>query len=87
MTPEEMLAYEAVRERLLQQAVAAADRVLLDGCRGNPEVLMLLTGEVARVFMEKLSIMLRAEVYKKEMLCEVPPQALKHYFAQAPEKP
>ncbi len=76
MTTEEMAAFELVREQIVRAAVVAADRVILDGCRGNTEVLASLTAEVAREFAEKTALMLRYEVYKKEILCEVPPEVL-----------
>jgi hypothetical protein len=76
MTPEETQAYEIHRDRLISQAVNAADILIVEGCRGNPEVLMLLTAAVAAAFMEKAMMMMRAEVWKKEMLCEVPPEVL-----------
>jgi hypothetical protein len=80
MTPEEMECYERMRWQSVRDAVTAADDLLIKGCHGNPEVLMLLTSEVAAAFAEKLNIMLRNEVYKKELLCEVPPEAFKHLY-------
>jgi hypothetical protein len=76
MTANEMAGYERVSAEIVRAAVTAADRVILDGCRGNTEVLAALTAEVAQSFAEKTVLMLRHEVYKKEMLCEVPPEVL-----------
>ena len=76
MKPEEFEAFDRERDRIIRAAVAAADRVILVECCGNPEVLALLTAEVAEAFAEKTTLMLRSEVNKKEMLCEVPPEIL-----------
>jgi hypothetical protein len=76
MTTEEMQAYERERERIVRDAISAADRVILAECRGNTEVLAFLTSEVAAAFASKVSLMLRSEVYKIKMLCEVPPEVL-----------
>lgn len=76
MKPEEFEAFDRERDRIVRAAVAAADRVILVECCGNPEVLALLTAEVAEAFAEKTTLMLRNEVNKKEMLCEVPPKLL-----------
>lgn len=76
MTREEMEAFERVRERAVKRAMAAADGVILSECRGNPEALMLLTAEVSLAFADKTVLMLQAETYKKQMLCEVPPEVL-----------
>ncbi len=77
MNTDEIQAYEAEREDAVKAAVRAADRIIVDRCRGNTEVLMLLTAEVAEAFAGKTVIMLRQEVWKKDMLCEVPPEILK----------
>ena len=76
MKPEEMAAFDQERERIIHAAVSAADRVILTECCGNPEVLALLTAAVAEAFAEKTTMMLRTEVNKKEMLCEVSPEVL-----------
>ncbi len=76
MRPEEFASYCQVRETITRAAVTAADRVILEGCMGNTEVLALLTAELAQAFAEKTALMLMHEVYKKEMLCEVPPEVL-----------
>jgi hypothetical protein len=78
MTPDEMDSYASVRDEVVRQAVTAADRMILGGCRGNAEVLMLLTAEVALRFNEKIAMMARQQVFKMEMLCEVPPEVLNY---------
>jgi hypothetical protein len=85
MTPNEMLAYEEMRAEATRAAVAAADKVLIAACLGNPEVFLLLNSEVATAFAEKVNIMMREQVYNKDLLCELPPEALKH-FMNAQEK-
>ena len=76
MKPGELESFDREQERILREAIVAADRVLLAECQGNPEVLALLTAGVAKAFAEKTILMLRTEAYKKEMLCEVPPEVL-----------
>jgi hypothetical protein len=76
MKTEEMEAFDQVRDEVVRKAVAMADRILLEACCGNTEVLMLLTCDVARSFSEKTLLMLRTEVWRKEMLCEIPPEVL-----------
>ena len=76
MKPEEFDAYDRERDRIVRAAVSAADRVILLECLGNPEVLALLTAEVAEAFAKKTTLMLRNEVNKKKMLCEVLPEIL-----------
>jgi hypothetical protein len=76
MTTEEIIGFELVMEEIVRKAVTAADRVILDGCRGNTEALAFLTAEVAQEFAAKTALMLRHEIYLKEMLCEVPPEIL-----------
>ena len=41
------------RNKIVEDAVHAADRIILDGSDGSVEETDYLTGEVARKFMEK----------------------------------
>lgn len=73
---EERVAYERMKAAAIREAVRRADQVIVDSCAGNPEVLMLLTAEVAKIFSEKVVMMADAEVNKKEILCQVPPKLM-----------
>ena len=44
---------DARRNKIIEDAVNAADRTILDGSDGSVEETDYLTGEVARKFMEK----------------------------------
>lgn len=74
MSQMEKREFELLRGLSVSRAVSAADNVLLTACRGNTEVLMVLTAEVAAAFAEKVRMMAQIEVWKKETLCEAPPE-------------
>lgn len=76
MTRLEYEEFMKVKDEIVRRAVSLADCMIIDGCLGNPEALMLLTMEVSQAFNEKVLIMLRTETYKKQILCEVAPEAL-----------
>jgi len=78
MTMEELFKLDRRLHDVVCKAVTAADREILAGCAGNPEVLGFLTAEVAKQFASKSAMMVLHEVYKKEMLCEVPPEVLNY---------
>lgn len=44
---------DARRKKIIEDAVDAADRIIIDGSDGSVEETDYLTGEVARKFMEK----------------------------------
>ncbi len=77
MTVEEMDAYERAKDEIVRKAMTAADRILLDGCCGNPEVLLHLTAEVSKEFALKWHQMTVSEIWKKKMICEVEPEILR----------
>lgn len=52
-TLEEREEREYHRRQVIQKAVEAADRIILDGSDGSVEETNYLTSEVARKFMEK----------------------------------
>jgi len=76
MTAVEMAAFAREKEKIVRNVMAAAERVLLDECGGNPEVMLQLTAEVSKEFVFKLQKMTETEIWKKKMLCEVEPEIL-----------
>ena len=59
-------------EDAIHTAVIAADRITLELCAGNPQVLALLTVGVAREFVKKLMIVLATDIPNIKDLCEFP---------------
>jgi hypothetical protein len=80
MTPEEMESFDRIRDRIVRTAVAMADNYIIVQCRGNPEVLMMLTSDVALAFANKINLMIQNEVNKKQMLCEIDPEVFKDFY-------
>ena len=53
MDPDKWMEVSARRNEIVEKAVQAADRIILDGSDGSVEETDHLTAEVARKFMEK----------------------------------
>jgi hypothetical protein len=58
------------RQHIIQNAVEAADRIIMDGSNGDVEETDYLTGEVANQFVQKVtgrlqSILLRYDIEKR----------------------
>ncbi|MDP3995774.1 MAG: hypothetical protein Q8P74_00805 [bacterium] len=58
---------EYKRDKIIDDAVNAADRIILDGSDGTNEETNYLTGMVAKRFMEKAMIPFHAAIQKKDM--------------------
>ena len=57
---------ESRHQRAVNAAVAAADRIILDASDGSVEETNLLTGAVAKRFLEKVMIALNHQLAKKD---------------------
>lgn len=58
---------EIRRQRIIEQAVSAADVIIMDGSSGEVQETDYLTGMVAQKFLEKVSCRLTAELLKKNL--------------------
>jgi hypothetical protein len=56
---------EMRRQGIIERAVQAADRIIIDGCKDREE-LLLLTAMVAKVYIEKIVIQGQYEVVRKD---------------------
>ena len=65
--PDEIMAEEARRQKIVERAVQAADRIICEGCDGDTDLLFMFTTDVAEKFSTKASIMARAALSKREM--------------------
>jgi hypothetical protein len=59
---------EIRRERIIRNAVEAADRLIMDGSNGDVEETDYLTGAVALKFVEKVQGRLQAQLWRANML-------------------
>lgn len=64
---EDRLKRETQRQRIVEKAVEAADRIILDGSDGSTEEASYLTAEVASKMMDKVRIPLGSVLYKKDL--------------------
>jgi hypothetical protein len=69
---ETALARLARRERAVNDAVRAADRIILEASRGTVEETNYLTCEVAHAFIAKVQCALFTAVTQRDFLDEVP---------------
>ena len=58
---------EYKRDKIIEDAVSAADRIILDGSDGSNEETNYLTGMVAKRFMEKVMIPFQTALQKKDI--------------------
>jgi len=68
MSIEKRIRAEALRDSIVRQAVQAADRVICEGCEGDEDELLALTAEVALVFSNKVLIMARSRIMRKDFI-------------------
>jgi hypothetical protein len=61
---------EIMRREAIKDAVAAADKIILDFSDGSNEETDWLTGEVARAFVEKALNPFTSGLFKADMKCE-----------------
>jgi len=64
---EEREQRERERHEIIQKAVEAADRIILDGSDGSVEETDWLTSEVAKVFVGKVNIALMCKLLRKDL--------------------
>lgn len=67
---ETQMRREARRQEIVRDAVSAADRILMARSDGSNEELNFLTGQVARIFLEKaclphVSALSRADLFRR----------------------
>lgn len=55
------------RNQITENAVEAADKIILDGSDGSAEETNYLTAGVARKFMEKALLPLQQELFRKDI--------------------
>ena len=55
------------RDKVVREAVDAADRIILDGSDGSVEETNYLTSEVARKFMERALIPFNSALLRKDI--------------------
>jgi len=55
------------RQRIVENAVQAADKIILDRADGSVEEVDYLTGEVARKFVEKALYPFGRDILEKDM--------------------
>jgi hypothetical protein len=65
---EKRIEAEARRESIVQQAVRTADRMICERCEGDEDELLALTAEVALTFSNKVLIMARARIMRKDFI-------------------
>lgn len=58
---------ERERQRIIEQAVSAADTIILDGSNGSVEETDYLTGQVAEKFLYKVCCRLTAQLLKHDL--------------------
>lgn len=63
--------HEYLREQAVEQAVSAADKIILDASDGSIEETDYMTAEVAKKFVEKLEIAAMNKLNKKELTEEI----------------
>lgn len=68
--PDEIMAEEARRQRIVERAVQAADRIICEGCDGDNDLLFMFTTDIAEKFSTKAFTMARAALLRKEMYKE-----------------
>ena len=66
-TLEEREQREYERRQIIEQAVGAADRIILDGSDGSVEETNFLTAEVARKFMERALLPFNSAMLSKDL--------------------
>ena len=66
-TLEEREQREYERRQIIEQAVGAADRIILDGSDGSVEETNYLTAEVARKFMERALLPFNSTMLSKDL--------------------
>jgi len=66
-TAEEREQREYERQKIIQSAVMAADRIILDGSDGSVEETNWLTSQVAKKFVEKVDIAMSSKLLKKDL--------------------
>ena len=67
MNSDKWMEASARRDEIIEEAVEAADRIILDGSDGSVEETDYLTAEVARKFMEKALHAFEREMLRKDM--------------------
>jgi len=67
MDGDKWMEVSARRNKTIEEAVEAADRIILDGSDGSVEETDYLTAEVARQFMEKTLNAFSREILRKDM--------------------
>ena len=65
---EEREQREYERHQIIDKAVQAADRIIMDGSDGSVEETNWLTSEVAKRFVDKVGIALTSELMRKDMV-------------------
>jgi hypothetical protein len=68
MREEDWMEAESRRQRALDKAVTAADRVIVDAADGDNDLLLLLTTLVASRFLEKSEIMISSGINQKDLM-------------------
>ena len=66
MDAEKWMEVSARRNEIIENAVQAADRIILDGSDGSVEETDYLTAELARRFMEKALHAFEREILRKD---------------------
>jgi len=66
MDADKWMKLSARRSEIIEEAVEAADRIILDGSDGSVEETDFLTAEVARKFMEKAFHAFSREILRKD---------------------
>lgn len=69
--PDDILAEEGRRQKIVERAVQAADRIICEGCDGDNDLLFMFTTELSVKFSEKSSIMARAALSRREMIEDI----------------
>jgi len=66
-TLEERQQRDYERHQIIQKAVEAADRIILEGSDGSVEETNYLTSEVARGFMDRALLPLKSSMARKDL--------------------
>lgn len=66
-TLEEREQREYERQQIIDNAVQAADRIIMDGSDGSVEETNRLTSKVAKRFVEKVDIALSSALMRKDL--------------------